>query len=80
MTTFEEKVMAILEEEPDEYYESLTVEERKLINKYSKQQQILTLWQVLHKYDDLTTSRWRGKIREWLKNCVDSYRREYMGL
>ena len=77
MTTFDEKVWDILDNSD---FNDLPFEERKRIGKYTLEQQICTLWQILHKDEDLTTNAWRRKQRDWLKNCVESYRREYMGL
>ena len=77
MTTFEEQVRAIIE---DSDFNDLPYEERKRIGKYMVEQQIITLWQTLHKDKHLTTDAWRKKQMAWLKNCVESYRREYMGL
>lgn len=74
MTTLEEKVVAIIENND---FNDLPYEERKRIIKYLGIIQILTLWQVLNKDGDLVTPAWRKKMREWLKACVESYQKEY---
>lgn len=58
-------------------FNELPFETREMIRKYNAEQQILTLYQVLHKHGDLTTSAWRAQIRGWLGNCIESYEREY---
>ena len=73
MTSLDEKVQIILDESD---FNDLPFEERKRINKYNKQMQILTLWQVLNKDKHLTTDAWRKKIRAWLENCVKLYEAE----
>lgn len=73
MTTLEEKVNDIIENSD---FNDLPYGERIEIRKYTREQQILTLWQVLRKYEDLTTEAWRKKIRAWLKNCVETYQKE----
>lgn len=77
MTTLEEKVQAILDGSD---FNDLPFEERKRIYKYTLEQQILTLSQILQKDRHLTTDAWRKKQREWLKCCVELYRREFMEL
>ncbi|MBR2548748.1 MAG: hypothetical protein IKG47_00435 [Oscillospiraceae bacterium] len=57
-------------------FNSLPIEERGRIRRYTREQQILTLYQVLIKDKDLTTVAWRKKIRSWLENCIDTYQRE----
>lgn len=74
MTTLSEKVMDILKNSD---FNSLPEEERKKIIKYSKEQQILTLWQVLNNYKEHTSPYFRKKLSKWLENCVASYRRDY---
>ena len=74
MTSLEEKVMAILESSD---FNDLPFEERKRISKYLGRMQILTLWQVLNKYDDVVTPAWRKKMRLWLNACVEDYQEEY---
>jgi len=74
MTSLEEKVTAILDESD---FNDLPFEERKRIGKYLSYMQILTIWQMLLKDKHLTTDAWRKRQREWLKNCVESYRQEY---
>ena len=74
MTTLEEKVNAII---TDEEFNNLPFEERKRIGKFISQMQILTIWQMIHKDESLTTEAWRNKQRRWLRNCVDSFQTEY---
>ena len=74
MTTLEEKVMAIIESSD---FNDLPFEERKRICKYLSRMQILTLWQVLNKHNDLVTPAWKKKIRAWLKSCVEDHQNEY---
>lgn len=74
MTTLEEKVMAIIESSD---FNDLPFEERKKICKYLSRMQILTLWQVLNKYNDLVTPAWKKKMRSWLKSCVEDHQNEY---
>lgn len=71
-TSLEEKIMDILKNSD---FNSLSKEERKKIIKYNKEQQILTLWQVLNNYKDYTSPYFRKKLSKWLENCVTSYRR-----
>lgn len=70
-TSLQEKVMDIFENSD---FNSLSEEERKKIIKYNKEQQILTLWQVLNNYKDYTSPYFRKKLSKWLENCVTSYR------
>ena len=70
------KTKSIIEETAKEF-NAMPFEERKRIGKYLTYQQILTLYQLLKKDTSLTTEAWRKKQREWLKNCVDSFLREY---
>ena len=74
MTTLEEKVMAIIESSD---FNDLPFEERKRIGKYLSRMQILTLWQVLNKHNDLVTPAWKKKIRAWMKSCVEDHQNEY---
>lgn len=71
-TSLNEKVIDILENSD---FNSLSEEERKKIIKYNKEQQILTLWQVLNNYKDYTSPYFRKKLSKWLESCVTSYRR-----
>ena len=73
MTTLEEKINSIIDGSD---FNDLPIEERTRIRKYTREMQLLTLYQVLNMHKDLTNERWRGKIREWLKNCVETYQRE----
>ena len=68
------KVRCILD---DSDFNELPEEERKKIIKYKDEQQILTLYQILHKNSDLTSVRWRNSVLSWLKNCVDLYYSKY---
>ena len=72
--SLEEKVGYIL---ADSDFNNLPFEERKRISKYTAEQQILTLYQVLNKYRDITTDCWREKIRKRLTDCVNTYYDEY---
>ena len=74
MTSMEERFNAIQE---DSDFNELPFETRKMIRKYTAEQQMLTLYQVLHKHGDLTTTAWRAKIRDWLNNCIRTYEIEY---
>lgn len=69
-----EKVRYILDESD---YNELPIEERRKIEKYMQEQQILTLFQTLIKDKAYTTEAWRRKQTAWLKNCVDTFYREY---
>lgn len=73
-TSLEEKVMDILKNSD---FNSLSKEERKKIRKYNKEQQILTLWQVLNNYwvKEYTSPYFRKQLSKWLEICVTSYRR-----
>ena len=73
MESFEQIVTGIIENSD---FNSLPIEERGRIRRYTREQQILTLYQVLIKDKDLTTVAWRKKIRSWLENCIDTYQRE----
>lgn len=72
--SLQEKVRYILD---DSDFNDLPYEERKRIGKYMLEQQILTIYQMLRKDTEHTTEAWRKRQRAWLKNCVDSYYREY---
>lgn len=72
MTTLDKQVQGIIEGVSEDF-NSLPEEERKRIAKYTSEMQILTIWQMLHKDDDLTTKRWKSKQRKWLENCVKSH-------
>lgn len=74
MTTLEEKVRAILDESD---FNDLPYEERKRIGKYMHEQRILTIWQTLLNHKEHTTETWRKKQRVWLKDCVETYRRNF---
>lgn len=69
-TSLQEKVIDILESSD---FNSLPLEERKKIIKYNKEQQILTLWQVLNNYKEYTSPCFRKKLSKWLEKCVTSY-------
>ena len=76
MTTLDEKVTAIIDNVSSDF-NHLPIEERKRIGRYISKMQILTIWQMLNKDGDLVTKRWKDKQRDWLKNCVETHRREY---
>ena len=76
MTTLEEKVKAIIDNVSSDF-NALPKEERIKIIRYTSEMQILTIWQMLNKDNDLTTKRWRDKQKAWLKNCVESHQRDY---
>ncbi len=65
-------VNAIVDDDTKEW-NALPKEERLKNAKYSRAQQILTIWQMINKDKDLITARWRQKQIEWLKNCCLSY-------
>lgn len=73
MESLEQKVTDIIESSD---FNSLPIKERGKIIRYTREQQIITLYQVLIKDKDLTTVAWRKKIRSWLENCIDTYQRE----
>lgn len=73
MESLEQIVTGIIENSD---FNSLPIEERGRIRRYTREQQILTLYQVLIKDKGLTTVAWRKKIRSWLENCIDTYQRE----
>lgn len=75
MTTFEEKVMNIIENSD---FNSLPLEEREKIIKYNREQQITTLWQILNGNKSNTTETYRKWVRKWLADCVESYRKDYV--
>ena len=60
MTTLEEKVMAIIDNVSSDF-NALPKEERIKIIRYTSEMQILTIWQMMNKDNDLTTKRWRDK-------------------
>lgn len=76
MTSLEEKVHEILDNSD---FNDLPEEERIRIVKYMREQQILTLYQTLIGYKELTNETWRRKQRAWLDLCVNEYRKEYEG-
>lgn len=55
-------------------FNSLPFEERKRICKYTAEQQILTLLQVIEKDSHLTTKAWRDKQTKWLEAIVRDYK------
>lgn len=75
MTSLKEKVNGIIDGVSADF-NKLPYEERKRIQKYISFMQILTIWQMLNKDNDLTTQRWRDKQKKWLKNCVESHLKE----
>ena len=76
MTTLEERARAIIENVGEEY-NALPIEERKRINKYLSHMQILTIWQMLNKDEDIVTHKWKVKQRKWLNNCVERHLKEW---
>ena len=74
MTTLEEKVNNILNESD---FNDLSIEERRKIGKYMAEQQILTIWQTLLRFPELTNATWKKKQRKWLSDCVEQYRRNH---
>lgn len=74
MTSLEEKVQSILE---DSDFNDLPFEERKRISKYMAEQQVLTIWQTLLRFPELTNAAWKKKQRKWLEDCVEQYRRRF---
>ena len=76
MTTLEEKVQAILDFSD---FNDLPFEERKKIGKYMAEQQILTIWQTLLRFPELTNATWKKKQRKWLEDCVNQYRKDHEG-
>ena len=72
-TTLKEKAMDIINNSD---FNSLPLEERKKIIKYNREQQILTLWQVLNNYEEYMSPCFHKKLSKWLENCVASYRQE----
>lgn len=76
MTTLEEKVRAILDFSD---FNDLPFEERERIGKYKAEQQILTIWQTLLRFPELTNAIWKKKQRKWLEDCVNQYRRYHEG-
>lgn len=76
MTSLEEKVNGIIENVGNEF-NNLPIEERKRIGKYLSYTQILTIWQILNKDEDVTTNVWRNKQFKWLKNCVERHLKEW---
>lgn len=76
MTSLEGKVHDILDNSD---FNDLPEVERIRIVKYMREQQILTLYQTLIRYKELTNETWRRKQRAWLDWCVNEYRKEYEG-
>lgn len=74
MTSLEEKVQDILDNSD---FNELPEEERNRIIKYMQEQQILTLYQTLKRFQELTNATWKRKQGEWLDSCVKLYRKEY---
>lgn len=72
-TTLSKKVIGIINNSD---FNSLPLEERKKIIKYCKEQQILTIWQVLNNYKEYISPCLRKKLSKWLENCVASYIKE----
>ena len=58
-------------------FNSLPFEERKRICKYTAEQQILTLLQVIVKDSHLTTKAWRDKQTKWLEEIVRNYKSKH---
>lgn len=76
MTSLDERAIGIIENVSAEF-NGLPFEERKQIDKFLSYMQILTIWQMLNKDEDVVTNRWRKKQREWLKNCVERHLKEW---
>lgn len=76
MTTLDEKVRAIIGNVNDDFL-ALSNEERKRICRFTSQQQILTVWQMINCDRNLTTEAWREKQRKLLETCVENHRREW---
>ena len=76
MTTLAEKVRAIIDNVNDDFL-SLSDEERKRICRFTSQQQILTIWQMINGDRELTTEAWRKQQRKWLENCVNDHREKW---
>ncbi|MDO5845102.1 MAG: hypothetical protein Q4Q53_08165 [Methanocorpusculum sp.] len=70
----EQRIQAIL---ADRSFNDFSYEQRKMMCKYTLQQQILTLWQAVNNYPDLICAAYRKKIYAWLRNCVSDYEKEY---
>lgn len=70
MTDLDKKVIDIIENSD---LNSLPFEERKKIIKHIKEQQIITIWQVLNNYKEHTSPYFRKNLSKWLENCVVSY-------
>lgn len=73
-TILSEKVLNVVRNSD---FNSLPPEERKKIIKYNKEQQILTLWQVLNNYKEHISPHFRKRLSKWIENCVASYIKEY---
>lgn len=74
MTNLEKKTNEIINNSD---FDDLPYEERRRIRKYMQEQQILTLYQTLKRFPDLTNETWKKKQRRWLESSVELYRREY---
>ena len=74
MTRIIEDAKAIIDNSD---FNSLPFEERKKIAKYTAEQQIQSIVQLIEKDSQLTTKAWRDKQTEWLGNVVAFYKSEY---
>ena len=72
--SLDEEIKAIIN---DNSFNDLPFEQRKFICKFLAQYQILTLWQAINNYTDLVCGAYKVKIRNWLKSCVENYKKEY---
>ena len=72
--SLDEEIKAIIN---DKSFNDLPFEQRKFICKFLAQYQILTLWQAINNYSELVCGAYKVKIRNWLKNCVEIYKKEY---
>lgn len=76
MTTLDEKARAIIDNVNDDFL-SLSDEERKRICRFTSQQQIRTMYQMINRDRDMTTEAWREKQRKWLENCVNEHSKKW---
>lgn len=72
-----EKVGRIVEVTSDKF-NALPYEKRVEMFEYIGEMQILTMWQLLHKNEELLCSKWKENVRSWLEWCIRDHFEHYM--
>ena len=59
-------------------FNALTFEKRMEICQYLSEMQILTIYQLLHRNEDLLCEKWKASTKGWLRDLLKSYIVSYM--